>query len=611
MSYIIYANTHTLKSLPTCIYGCDYYYETGVLMDLYNNPTHIAQSSTHDYLGFTNSIPKAHFYIELVFAKIFNYDYFSIWKVEFLVLYFAFFIGLFAWYYFYGRFFTQPFLNAMLAILTIGFAGLPSIKYSSLIIFILPLYLIALFSLAKKDNTVLKKVLLSIALIFLFVLISNMHSMGLFIVLGSLITVVMFFVIEIHDFKNIKKNFSEGRNRIIYFSIITLISLIILALIGWHTLLISSGASNATKFDIHEDLNITKNLFMMLHDNIVSIFFDFSSVLSSIRTTLFLLSIAVFIIFIRQESSDMKKLLYWINFTFFALVFSYIITTPILHKFLSPPHLIAFLSPVVYGIMIGYLFFRLTHIKKLKFISSMLIPISIVLMIIISIFMYITLIQSFKDPFWQSGYNELPPQYLAFQTYLKTNHIDPSNMIVLTTNELSFALNGVSGVKLLLGRQSHFFFFGDFQKIWMDGAIMLYGNNSQSTADIVDKYTQIAKSSGKELYLYWDYYWIQSEYQSQNGQTYPFDPLRFEYSDARLQQLESNGVPVAAMDNAIFEPSAQDSPYAYRMKILYVVPHYYNATHPWSPLLDPYLKKVWSYESGGVEIAALYKFNMP
>jgi len=222
--------------------------------------------------------------------------------------------------------------------------------------------------------------------------------------------------------------------------------------------------------------------------------------------------------------------------------------------------------------------------------------------------MFVNLNDSFKDKFWQGGYQELPPQYAAFQTYLKTNHINPSNMIVLSTNELSFALNGVSGVKLFLGRQSHYFFFGDFQKIWMDGAIILYGNNSESQSALISKYTQIAKSSGKELYLYWDYYWIQSEYQSQNNQVYPFDPLRFEYSDERAQQLIYNGVPVQAMDNAIFEPSAQNSPYAYKMKILYVVPKYYNATHPWSNIIDPYLKKVWSYESGGVEIASLYKF---
>jgi hypothetical protein len=433
--------------------------------------------------------------------------------------------------------------------------------------------------------------------------------MGLFIVLGALITAVMFFVIEIHDFKNIKKNVIDGKTRLIYFSIIMLISLFILFIMGWYTVLLSSGASNATTFDIHPDLNITKNLFMMLHDNIFSIFFDFSSILSAIRTVLFLLSILVFILFFKQESNDMKKLVYWVNLTVFALIFSYIISVPLLHKFLSPPHLIMFLSPVLYGVMIGYLFFRLIHIKSIKFLSKIIIPVTIVFMIIFGFFMYVNLTNSYKDQFWQGGYQDLPPQYSAFQTYLKTNNINPSNMIVVTTNELSFAINGVSGVKLLLGRQSHFFFFGDFQKIWMDGAIMLYGNNTQSTSALVDKYTEIAKSSGKDLYLYWDYYWIQSEYQSQNNQTYPFDPLRFEYTDARLQQLESNGVPTAVMDNAIFEPSAQDSPYAYRMKIIYVVPHYYNAMHPWSPLLDPYLKKVWSYESSGVEIAALYKFS--
>jgi hypothetical protein len=609
MSYTVYKNVHTLKSIPTCIYGCDYYYENGVMMDLYNNPTHIAQSSTHDYLGFTNSIPKAHFYVQLVFAKIFGYDYFNLWRVYFLVTYFALFMGLIAWYYFYNRFFANPIINATLSILTISFAGLPLIKYSSLFLFALPLYLIVLFSLTKKENTFRKSMLLSIAFIFLFVLISNMHSMGLFIVFGLLLATILFFVIEIHDFRNIKKNIIDRIKPLIYLGAITLISLLILLLIGWHTVLITSGAANATKFDVHADLTNRANMFMMLGSNIHSIFFDFYSTLSGIRTVIFLLSILLFLLFFRHESNDMKKLVYWITFTFFALVFSYLITAPIIHKHLDPNHLINFLSPLLYSIMAGYLLYRLRHIKRLKILSPIIIPVCLVLMVVFSYFMYVNLTSSFKDKFWLIGYQDKPPQYTAFQTYIKTSHINPSNMIVLTTNELSFALNGVSGVKLFLGRQSHFFFFGDFQKLWMDGAILLYGNNSQSTSSLVDKYTQIAKSSGKELYLYWDYYWIQSEYQVQNNQTYPFDPLRFEYSDLRMQQLVSNGVPSYTEDNAIFEPSAQGSPYAYRMKILYVAPKYYNASHPWSPLLDPYLKKVWSYDYGGVEIAALYKFS--
>ena len=212
-----------------------------------------------------------------------------------------------------------------------------------------------------------------------------------------------------------------------------------------------------------------------------------------------------------------------------------------------------------------------------------------------------------NDRFWQAGKNELNTNYQEFDDFVIKNDLQKD--IFITTNELGFAIHGVSGVQLLSGRQSHFFIFGDFQKYWLDSAIILYSNNSQNRHKVLEKYKNLAKSENKEIYLYWDYYWINSEWQfDQDGNAHPFDPLRFEDNSDLRKILDDNRIKYFIRENDIFEPSARNSPHVTKLDILYISPeNYNNYTHPWNNDLNNYLEEVWVYEESGQVLGKVYK----
>jgi hypothetical protein len=104
---------------------------------------------------------------------------------------------------------------------------------------------------------------------------------------------------------------------------------------------------------------------------------------------------------------------------------------------------------------------------------------------------------------------------------------------------------------------------------------------------------------------------VQSEWQNQGETAYPFDPLRFEYSEERENMLKQNSIKYMIIKDGIFEPSAQGSKTATKLDIIYLTPeNYYNETNPWKPDINPYLKEVWSYEYSGQKLARLFEINL-
>jgi hypothetical protein len=612
-SALMYVNTSDMKSVPSCIYGCDAYFESGVALDTINNPGNTWQSSAHDYQNFVSSLPKTYSYFRYLFYKISPFGYYDAWKVVFMMSYVILAIGLVAWYLFFTKIFKNKYLCVALTVLTMNISNIPLFKYSSIYIPLMPIYLIILLKLFE-EKLLIKELIWGALATLMIVLLSNIHTMAFFIsyfmlIIGYLILVFK----DIHPkkiWKRLKEKIIIRKAAII--ATIIIISLLINIMLGWwyYVLLVIGNNDNGIKYDVHPDLTISQNLFRMLGTNVSYIFFNFEDITTSILTILMWISIILFIILLKKEKSHTKDMIIWISSVMLISVFGYLITVPLLHKNLSPIHAMAFLKPIFQALLIGYLLEKSLHIRNFKIKEVYITIVSIILLLLITYGHINSMNNGFKSNFFLMGKSDMPPQYTALTNWMKETKQDPSKMIILSTNELSFAINSVSGAKLLAGRQSHYFLFGDFQKNWMDSAIILYGNNSAERVKVLNEYKDLAKSKNKELYLYWDYYWYNSEWQVNGQSAYPYDPLRFEYSLERESILTQNQIKYVIIKDAIFEPSAQNSPYARKLTIMYLTPdNYHNFTNPWNPDLNKYLEEVWVYKENNNMMAALYKIR--
>ena len=91
------------------------------------------------------------------------------------------------------------------------------------------------------------------------------------------------------------------------------------------------------------------------------------------------------------------------------------------------------------------------------------------------------------------------PALLEIQNWVEEN--TDKNAVFLSHDELSFALNGLTGRKVVIERRTHFNPYVDFDQRNADAAVMLYGNDSGKTLELLKKYNV--------SYVYWDVSYIQ------------------------------------------------------------------------------------------------------
>jgi hypothetical protein len=220
------------------------------------------------------------------------------------------------------------------------------------------------------------------------------------------------------------------------------------------------------------------------------------------------------------------------------------------------------------------------------------------ILVIFFIFQFVLLNSNYaKDGYMENAKNPLPAHYLSLQDYLEES--SEPNDVILTTNELGFAVNAVSGRKLVIARRGHNAGFLDLDPRNIDSAIILYGNSEKARKELIRKYGI--------RYVYWDYYWMQSEYHINNGQvTSWFDPMLAMYSEDYQSELEKHNVSffrkTTWIDPALRQPQHK------QLDLLFISPQNYRPRElPWDEDLDSLLKEVWSYQVNGRKAAILFE----
>jgi hypothetical protein len=280
--------------------------------------------------------------------------------------------------------------------------------------------------------------------------------------------------------------------------------------------------------------------------------------------------------------------------------FSYFITIPLLSMHFIPDYMANYymwgigLLISIYGLnsLINLEIFKKYCPKRNLYFSAIFI-----LLLILSSNGFILHIEN--DSWLKSGYNPMSEQYSSLQNYLLEN--TEVCETILSTKELSFAVNGISGRKLMVNRwaqQNNPYL--DFSERDIDASIILYGNNASKKLELIKKYDI--------KYLYWDTHWADLEYRfSENNSLSPCDPLLAFYNPKYEQKLDENGVKYYRVDWWV-DP-CQHKPKKFDL-LMISTENYRNSVKPWKKDLDPYLEEVWNYSSDGQKIAILYKINI-
>lgn len=300
----------------------------------------------------------------------------------------------------------------------------------------------------------------------------------------------------------------------------------------------------------------------------LNVFFNFSSIL------LFVIGIISFLGLIHSIINFKKREYRFILALFFGTVLAsahYLITKPILNKWMEPDHMLSLMIiPSSFLFVSGIKMISVNlkkRIKKLPIILS-----CIVIIIIISSF--VISITEYNNDRWVKYGKSMDPHTKAILEFgewikLNTNKED----VFLSNDETAFAINAISGAKVVMSRRVHASYFVDVDKRYSDGIVMLFGNNETKIKKLLKQY--------KVKYFYLDQNILASsmitnikykEYLEKNGIEFTIENIRLDPSSSRAPKFESLVIPaqnltILKFTNPIKEVTANGQKIAILYKI--------------------------------------------
>lgn len=616
LAFIIQISTQ-LEATPSCLYGCADLLAQGGVKDVINNPGNFWQSNGLNYKDSISIFPKGTYYVQgaiyKVFAPVFGWDYFQSWKSA--IAYSIFFFILISMLLFWGiyKIFDNIYVAGIFTIFVNAIRFYPAFGYRSIIgPIIITLFLHLIIQTESVDIRNKKQFFGYGALfIFLIFIVFNMHPTTPFILggwVGGYLLTKYWRMLKEKKFRAIVRS-TEFIFLVSVFAIATILTLISP---WWYHAVLTSGGDMAHEMKINDtyDLQDSKVFWSYLKESIKSVWFNFSSLANALRTILIWGGVLALYIFNKLKRRKLHQLVSVAGLIgFFLATYNFIITVPILGVDYAPSKLLGNSMLGLYLVALGGIYLLFSLIKERKVVVFSL---ALVLLVLISIHTTSAAQDRYTNNFFQAGFDTSKNiNYQMYENlyyeYFEKNNINPSQTIILSTNEIATTLNALLGTQLINGRFAHYYHFEDYQPYWLDSAILIYSNDTQKRKEIIEKY----QINGYELYFYWDFYWQNSEFQfTPDGQLqYYYNPLKFINSSYR-EILDSHNIKYFE-DKQSFEPNTYGRD-KYRKFILTILSpeNYHNQTHPWNPSFDPYLEEAWSFQTQGQTIARLYKVRI-
>ncbi len=496
----------------------------------------------------------------------------------------------------------KPYLAAMGTLLLL-FNFRPIFKYTQFAIYIInPLFILAVFLFYKKPN--IKRA------IFIGItagLNTITHSV---LFPATYFTIAVLFIFLLFDkkfnFKTDKTSFIHNLKKLIPLFLIIAIIAVPLSMLHWGEPIFKHGMQTSPHYLEWNGPGDMSNFGLQINiatGIIKGQFFQFTSSKTVIASILSIFGI-IFLIALKKKTDNIKFVTLMLT-TLALITFSYFITVPLFNTHFVPNYMFSVFGAAIITcfllISFNILINLITQISPLKIRKYIFIlPLAIIILLLIG---QVTAVEKYQEEYkwYEVAKQPLSASHSSMRNFILEN--TEVNDVFLTSKEVGFALNALTGRKLLVGRRAQNDAFENLDEREMTSAIILYGKDTEIKKKLIEKYNI--------KYLYWEPYWIQSEYYFDNkGQIAGwFDPLiAFDNNDYR-KILEKNNVKFS-IKNTHVDPSLK-SEYHPTFDLIFITPdNYHNATHPWNPNLDEFLEEIWTHTQNGQKSAIIYKIKI-
>lgn len=552
-----------LKTLPSPLYGGDYYYQLGQTNHVkyggapWNSAT--LPGALPGYFVLYSGIAGS-------MARIFNIDAID---ASYFFSYIIIFLSAIVIFYAAKKIIVDDDIIASIAVLAfLTPASMPVVKYTVFgHLLVMPLFLLVLYFFVMNPdfkNSVLLGVMYGFAgLTHSIAFISSSFVLGF---------VFLYYCLLKRNWKSLS------------FYLVVFIVGVSIALVYWAKPLFVYHGQTSPFYMEWNNLNWSdsKIQFDMFIDVVKNIF-NFSSVRSSLISVFTVLGIVGLFHSIIKKEKNVEFLLFLLICSP-LIVFHYVLTQNLFNiNFLPNYILYLLLSPVLLFVFAFGVFYACSFLKTNKRIVFLSVVLTVLLLSLTSSYS-----QTVNGPYYATAKNDFEPYLQSLQKYLVENtDVDD---VILTTKELGFAVNAISGRKLVITRRAQNDPFIDMDPRELAAAIIFYGNDSSVKPDLLNEYNVD--------YFYVDTFWQRSE----------FDALMLFYSPENEALLKKYGIAYDRRETYV-DPSMRGDQYKTFDLLVVAQRNYYSAGHPWNPNLDIYLQKVWSYSEDGAEMARLYRIN--
>jgi|GEM_PF-764233 len=306
------------------------------------------------------------------------------------------------------------------------------------------------------------------------------------------------------------------------------------------------------------------NLGALLNENILSFIFSVIVLFGLYETIK------------HREDTEAKVLLILVISAFIA-GFHYFFTLPLFGKALIPMYFYDFLMRS--GVLLLFVF----GISKLheKIDSKTLFVLLISFFAILSVGMNIS--DSYNDKWANVGRSEPNPAFSEIAKWVNDN--TDKNAVFLSNEELSFALNGLTGRKIMISRRTHFSPYLDIDERIADAYVILYGNDTKKSLELLNEYNV--------SYLYWDANWLYFAQNEPSLTSLKYEDYLSEYG-VRFQKV-----------NTYLDPAWSE--YHPKYDVLAIIPANWNQTQPWSDGIQEHLELLKTFYIENKTFAKIFK----
>lgn len=598
---VTYNLVNGFKQLPSLLYGGDYYHQLGVVYNIMYNSIE---------KWFDGSIPGSNVqYLPVyaivvgIFGKVF--DLIPMDAMLYLNLLLPL-ISLTINYLLFEKVFKNKKAAIIGALILVPFNVFPILKYTDFTAYIIiPVFIYSLF-LFFESQTIGSAAILGIV----YGLLSVSHGTGL--VIGS------FFILAVAIFilsKELKKNNFKIESKFIHIFLLCLVVAVVgflIAQLYWYKaifVLLGNMPSRQTEWNVLDFSSPTYQVLFLLY-TISNYFLSISSISKIIMSIMSIMGIYAIIQSLRRHKTGTEKEktlerfrvpIIFTAFLFtsaFLLTFSYFFTRPLLNADFIPNYIdYLILRPAVALLAVtGYIFF--TNKYDSNFVRTYLFYLLLLLFAISSVMLYP---DWYNDQWKAIGRTPLPDKTIALQTFLiKNTNIDD---VVLTSNELGFMINAISGRKVIATIRAQTDPFFDFDSEQMITAKILYGNNSEERSKLLKE--------NNITYVFYDNDWLKTEWSlNKDGRIDGWsDPLLLFDTIKNREELGNYNIsyyPTKTWVNSILRGQEFK-----QLDVLLISPgNYYlqNNKGIWKNDLYKYLKPVWNYSNPNTgELSILYR----